>query len=86
MNKRKKKKNVKKWLFEHCYGEFPRYGYMNDYQCPKCGFNFIDYDEDLTKGKITSYRDNPYYGGVEWTVTYICPCCHTVHSFDDASE
>lgn len=90
MNKRIKKKKFKQYHIQFCHVSYAyergwtKYKYSESYQCPKCGWDSLDADdEDMKMGKVL-WKHGGFYD-YECEVEYKCPVCGTVFSFIDGA-
>ncbi|RDU25043.1 hypothetical protein [Anaerosacchariphilus polymeriproducens] len=88
MNKRQKKKIIRNYHRQFCHVSYwnkkdkYRQKYYN-YQCPKCGWDSIDADEDIVLGNIL-WQQGGFYD-YQFEVEYKCPVCNTVFSYVDGN-
>lgn len=88
MNKRIKKKKIKQYnqLFCHLSYEYLHNMSRNkycSYQCPNCGWDALEADEELKMGKVL-WQTGDFYD-YSFEVEYKCPCCGTVFSYIDGN-
>lgn len=77
MNKRTKKKKFKQHHKQFCYP------IKYEFQCPKCGWDSIEADED---GKIGEILWEQYYpDGMDYEIKYKCPLCGTEFGYVDGT-
>lgn len=89
MNQRIKKKKFKEYHKQFCHTSheydlgWTKDKYSNDTQCPKCGWDSLDADENLEMGTILWKRGGFYDYSFE--VEYKCPLCRTIFSYIDGN-
>lgn len=77
MNKRIRKKHFKQYHKQFCHTP------TCSYQCPKCGWDSLQADEDCSLGKILWQTGG--FTDYEFMVEYKCPVCGTVFSYVDGA-
>lgn len=88
MNKRIRKKKFKQYHKQFCHLDI---GYeqgwskrkFDSYQCPKCGWDSLDADEEMKLGKLL-WQTGGFYD-YSFEVEYKCPCCGTIFSYIDGN-
>jgi hypothetical protein len=89
MNKRIIKKKFKMYHRGFCHVSYDyergltTNKYSEPYQCPNCGWDSLNADEDLGLGKIL-WSSGGFYD-YEFEIEYKCPCCNTVFNYVDGS-
>lgn len=85
MNQRIKNKKLKQYHKQFCRGGWnPKtFDYdgtcLAEWQCPKCGWDTLEADEEMAMGKILWSRGDFY--DYEFEIEYKCPVCGTVFSY-----
>lgn len=82
MNRRIEKKKFKQYHKQFCHDKREK-GFLESWQCPKCGWDTLEADEEMEMGKIIWERGGFY--DYEFEAEYKCPVCGTVFSFCDGA-
>ena len=79
MNKRIRKKRFKNYHKRFCHPSDKRYSW----QCPKCGWDSLEADENCSLGRILWQRGG--FTDYEFEIEYKCPVCGTIFSYVDGA-